>query len=173
MSKKVTIIIVVAVVALIAWGIRVYQVNDGVALAYETKTYQIGDQISIDNATLKVTNVKQGEVTEKEGFKSFPVTVEMQIQNTTDEEISVHGLIPTKLVYGGYGYDYQTGDFEGTDALRSLAPDATATFLLIYHIDPDDQNKKGKMYFDQRLYQQLVTEQYQEGKRYGIVVDLP
>ncbi|MCM3738574.1 hypothetical protein M3215_23065, partial [Bacillus cytotoxicus] len=65
MSKKKISFLIIAVILLSVWGFRVYDVNKGVAKAYEIQTYRVGDNVALGDATLKIKSVTYGEAEKK------------------------------------------------------------------------------------------------------------
>ncbi|WP_100487633.1 hypothetical protein [Sporolactobacillus pectinivorans] len=171
MIKKKYLIILVAVLAVAAWTFRVYQVNHGVAKDYQIKTYQVGKTVPFDSATFKVTGFSYGNLVKTSGFSSVPLSVEMEVHNTSDKSLSIIKLIETKLAYGYDYYQTREGNFN-INELRQLPPKATAKLTLRFDVDPKYKGKRAKLYIDQSLYGRQVLEKYKNGVRYGIYVHL-
>ncbi|PLR78598.1 hypothetical protein CU633_05055 [Bacillus sp. V3-13] len=171
MNKKTILFLSVAAIAFIIWGVRVYNVNAGVAREYEIKTYQLGETILLDNATFRVTDLTSGQVQDADGYESFPLTVEMELQNTSDKDISVIRIIEAKLAYGIDYYQTNEGDFDASQ-LQSLPPGSSVNFILTYHVEPNNLDKNPLLYIDQSLYSDQVNAKYKEGLRYGVAVEL-
>lgn len=167
--KKKIIIPILVLLALVIWGVRVYHVNSGIAKAYDIKTYQIGDNIPLGNATFKVKKFSYGTIEKDHNFKFVPLMVEMQVRNTSNKDISMIKIIESKLAYGMDYYQTNIGEFD-TGKLRKLPPNKTANITLTYQVKPENKGRKAKLYIDQSLYDKLVRDKYQEGKRYGIAV---
>lgn len=170
MKKKVVIPIVV-LLAFIVWGIRVYEVNAGVAKSYEIKSYKIGNPIALDNAVLKVQKVKFGKISTQHNFTSFPVKVTMQVQNTSQKKISITSIVAAKLAYGMDVYQTNEGNFN-IGKIKQFPPESSTYITLLYHVKPKDKGKKPKLYLSQDLYGKRVKEVYNKGKRLGIAVQL-
>ncbi|MBP3040958.1 DUF4352 domain-containing protein [Bacillaceae bacterium Marseille-Q3522] len=171
MNKKRIAVLSIFVIAFIIWGVRVYQVNAGVAKKYHIETFGQGDTITIGNATLQVTDFQYGELEKENDFEYYPLTITMVLHNTSDESMSLVGIIYTKLAYGMSYYQTIEGDYD-SDQLQRISPDETINITLIYDVKPEDYGKKAMLYIDQGLYADQVEEQYKKGKRYGIAVEL-
>lgn len=171
MRKRTLIILVIAVVMLAVWTARVYAVNQGVAKEYDIDMYQIGDVITLDDATFKVKDVAYGNIEEEYGFKWIPVSIDMEVQNKTSDDISITDILTLTLAYGMYTLQTREGDVD-VDQLRHLPPGETSEFTLDFNVRKEYTDEDGKIYIDRSLYEKKVIEKYDEGKRYGIAVDL-
>lgn len=162
---------VFALLVLVAWGIRVYQVNAGVANQYTIKTYQEGDSISLGHSILKITNFSYGKPQTKHGFRSVPAKVVMKVKNTSNHAINITRLIETKLTYGRNSYQTMNGNYS-VGQLKSLSPNQTAKITLTYAVHEKFKGKDAKLYIVQTAYKKLVEKNYKQGKRFGIAVQL-
>ncbi|WP_077324729.1 hypothetical protein [Virgibacillus siamensis] len=171
MNKKKWMLVILSVVLVVVWGFRVYQVNAGVAKEYKINTYELGEEIRLDNAILQIKRASYGKMKTENNYKSIPFTIEMEVHNVSNKNIDVMHLLTAKL---GYGLDYfQTRDGEfSVEKLRSLEPDMTAKIILIYHVSPKYKGDRPKVYLDQRLYKDRVMRNYEEGYRLGIAIQL-
>ncbi|MFC0190070.1 hypothetical protein ACFFJY_17375 [Fictibacillus aquaticus] len=170
MGKKKIIALAAVLLAVIAWGTRVYYVNAEVARKYNVETFRIGDIVPIDEAEFKVKNISYGKAEKTNGFTFVPFSVEMEVKNTSDKNVSAINLIETKLAFGYNYYQTRDGEFEPV-TLRNLPPGATETILLTYQVDAKFKDTKGKLYLDQHLYKEHVSKEYKKGKRYGIAIE--
>ncbi|MDC3414314.1 hypothetical protein NC797_14880 [Aquibacillus sp. 3ASR75-11] len=170
MNKKSIIVLSVVIVVMISWGVRVYYVNDGIAKEYDIKTYQVLDNVLFDNATYKVIDFRYGAI-EEDDSKTIPLTIEMEVQNTSDKSIAISRIIETKLAYGLDFYQTRDGDFDIYE-LKNLPPKTTTNIKLTYQVKPKYNGKEAKLYIPQDLYGEQVMDKYQTGKRYGIVIQL-
>ncbi|TCP29951.1 uncharacterized protein DUF4352 [Scopulibacillus darangshiensis] len=172
MRRKRSVILVLSMIALVVWGVRVYYVNHGVARNYKIKTYQIGDTISFGDATFKVKKFFYGDNTKKEGgSKWIPVSVEMEVKNTSDKNISIKKVVEAKLAYGMDYYQTMEGNFD-VNKLRKLPPNASTNISLKYDVNINHKGENAKLYIDQTLYEKIVREKYEQGIRYGISINL-
>jgi hypothetical protein len=171
MDKKKLIYLVAALLLLTVWGTRVYYVNANVAKKYEIQSFYKGDQVSLSEASLIVKNISYGKINKVNGMEFVPLIIEMEVQNTSDQNISVIKLIEAKLAYGYDYYQTNQGEFS-PDTLRSLPPHTTEHFTLKYEIRSKYKDKHAKLYLDQSLYGNEVKEKYNQGKRYGVVINL-
>lgn len=156
---------------LVAWGIRVYQVNAGVANQYTIKTYHEGDSISLGNSDLKIKNFSYGKSQTKHGFRSVSAKLVMQLKNTSNHAIDGTKLIATKLTYGRNSYQTMNGNFN-VSQLKSLSPNQTANITLTYAVHEKFKGQDAKLYIVQQAYKKLVNKKYKQGKRFGIAVQL-
>ncbi|MBB2481719.1 DUF4352 domain-containing protein [Bacillus sp. APMAM] len=171
MKRKTMILLIVVILAFIGWGIRVYFVNDGIAKKYEIKTYKAGEIVPFDKATFQVNNVQYGKAENNNGYKSIPVSIDMEVKNTSDKNVSLINIIETKLTYGGNYLQTNEGNFDAEE-LQDLPPNSTVNFTLLYHVPLQYKGKKGKLYIDQSFYRKQVDAKYKKGKRYGISIAL-
>lgn len=153
------------------WGYRVYEVNNGVAIKYDLDTYQKNEWIADDKLTFTVTDLSYGVIEGDEDYSYVPATVKMEVKNTSDETISVSKLIESKLSYGMDYYQTMDGEFD-VKQVKELPPNTTIPITLIYSVAPEYKDKAAQFYIDQNLYIEKVKEQFQQGKRYGVVFDL-
>jgi|GEM_PF-2166645 hypothetical protein len=171
MNKKRGVVIMVALLIAVAWGVRVYQVNDGVAKKYDIQTYRIGESIPLEHAQLTITRFTYGNVENKDGFQTVPATLEMTVKNTSDQTISVARLIEAKLAYDMDYIQTMEGSYDA-QKIRQLPPHARVDITLVFDVAPKFKGKKAKLYLDQTLYKSRVIRASHQGKRYGIAVDL-
>lgn len=170
--KKISFIIL-AVLVFSVWGYRVYNVNKGVAKAYNFQTYHVGDDILLGDATLKVKSVTYGEIEKKEKVprSTVPCTVTMEITNNSDAPIDIREIVTTMLIFDKYDrYQTNQGTFD-KNILQQWEPHKTDTFSLTYDVDVDKKGTHGKLYVMQKPILKLIEKSYKEGVRYGIVID--
>jgi hypothetical protein len=171
MRKKTIFILSIIVIAILVWGIRVYSLNAGVAKKYEIETFDISDTFQIDNSNVKVISFEYGEIDTENDFPSIPVTIEIEVTNTSNEAISVRKLVESKLAYG-MDY-YQTMDvIMDREQVRNLPPNTTTKITLIFPVNPKYKGENAALYLDQSLYANKVSDKFKDGKRYGIAVNL-
>jgi len=169
---KVKILLTVLTLAVaIGWGVRVYNVNAGVAKKYEIGIFQVGEEVTLDNVVFKVSAINYGDVETIEEFQFVPAIIEIQVQNISNENIQIGKIIESKLAYGMDYYQTMEGDFD-KEKLRNLQPNETAIISLNYTIDPVYRGEKGLLYIDQSLFGEKVLDKYKQGKRYGVAVEL-
>lgn len=171
MSKKKWILVVLSVMLVIAWGFRVYQVNASVATEYKIKTYKLGEEISLDNASLQVKSASYGKIEVENNYESVPFTIEMEVRNLSDEKIDVMHLITAKLGYGLEYFQTRDGKFD-VEKLRGLEPGMSTKIVLVYHVSPKYKGDQAKIYLNQRLYEKKVKQNYKKGYRLGIAIQL-
>jgi hypothetical protein len=169
--KRNIIVSFVIIVGLIIWGTRVFYVNKGVAKEYTIHTYNLNHKIVLDDAILKITGIKYGQMEKNNQFATVPVTVNMQITNVSDKTISVISLIEAKFAFGRDYFQTRDGNFDPAQ-LQNLNPQKSLEFTLIYHINPKYKNKTGMLYIPQNLYEKQVKRQYEKGYRLGMAVRL-
>ena len=153
------------------WGYRVYEVNKGVAIKYDLDTYQKDEWIADDKLRFTVIDLSYGAIEGDEDYSYVPATVKMEVENTSEETISVSKLIESKLSYGMDYYQTMDGEFD-VNQVKELPPNTTIPITLVYSVAPKYKNKAAQFYIDQNLYTEKAKEQFKHGKRYGIVIDL-
>ncbi|MCM3738637.1 hypothetical protein M3215_23595, partial [Bacillus cytotoxicus] len=81
-----------------------YDVNKGVAKAYEIQTYRVGDNVALGDATLKIKSVTYGEAEKKDDIPrtTVPCTVTMEITNNLDTPLDIREIVTTMLIYDKY-----------------------------------------------------------------------
>ena len=171
MKKTKVMIIIIGLIIILSWSVRVYYVNKGIAKEYDIKTYQLDDTISFGNANFRITKMTLGTPKEENNQTYIPLSIEMDIENTSSSDISVIKLIESKLAYNQLYYQTNEGQFD-TERLRTLPPNQKETLTLTYQIDTQHKQERPTLYIDQSLYRDLVLQEYQMGKRLGIAIKL-
>ncbi|MCM3737390.1 hypothetical protein M3215_16685, partial [Bacillus cytotoxicus] len=150
-----------------------YDVNKGVAKAYEIQTYRVGDNVALGDATLKIKSVTYGEAEKKGDIPrtTVPCTVTMEITNNLDTPLDIREIVTTMLIYDKYDrYQTNQGTFD-RNILQQWPAHKTDTFTLTYDVEAKRKGKPGKLYIMKKPILKLIEEQYKEGKRYGIVIN--
>jgi len=173
-KKKYIFIVIISIFVLITLGCRYAKINKDVPNAYEKQSYDINQNIDLDNLQLVVKSYSIDK-TGDNNYNNTDVSLELEIKNKSDTTIDGTALIYNSKLATGFSYQ-DCANIEDNDLqnLKNLKAKDELKFSINYSLAPEqlENIESLKFYISNILYKDEIIEKYKDLIFYSKYIEL-